>query len=202
MVDPIDKANQVLRLRIENLHLNGLVVSMTDDSMMVATTLRELPEGVEPGALVQGEMPRPDGLYVFATRIRGMQLAPVLVMILDRPKALRKVQRRGSVRHETGLDARVLFISAELSLNLEVSVTNLAFGGLGLKADKAVPVGFHCIVLLRDGEHEILALCRVIHSEGAGGSYHMGMAFVEMSRDDQERLAELIESLEERAEGR
>ena len=198
MVEPPDpsKASQVLRLRIGEQSYNGLVVSMGDEGMMIATTLKEQPD-IPIGELVQGEMPKPDGLYVFATRLRGMQLAPVLVMMLDRPKALRKIQRRNHPRYPVDLEARVIFISHEASINVEVTVENLAYGGLAIATPQAVPVGYHCIVLLQLEDHQLSTICTVIHSEGHGGLYHIGLAFTEMSRDDQDRLHDLIVALEQ-----
>lgn len=199
MAQPTEKSkpHQVLRLKIEGRYYNGLVVSMTDDTMMVATTLREKPE-IELNSVVQGEMPKPDGLYHFATRIRGMQMAPVLVLILDMPKALRRVQRRREPRYPVTLEAHLIYISADLSLNLAARVSNLSYGGMELIADQAAPVGYHCIVLLNLGEeYQLSTICTVIHSEGMGEQFRMGLAFVEMSRDDQEILHEIIQSLEE-----
>lgn len=110
MADPTEKAkpHQVLRLKIEGRYYNGLVVSMTEDTMMVATTIREKPDQLELNTVVQGEMPKSDGLYHFATRIRGMQMAPVLVLMLDMPKALRRVQRRREPRYPVELEAKLI----------------------------------------------------------------------------------------------
>lgn len=195
------KPHQVLRLKIEGRYYNGLVVSMTEDTMMVATTIREKPE-IEINSVVQGEMPKPDGLYHFATRVRGMQMAPVLVLILDMPKALRRVQRRREPRYPVALEARLIYISTELSLNMHAAVSNISYGGMELLADQAAPVGYHCIVLLNLGEdYELSTICTVIHSEGQGERYRMGLSFVEMSHEDNGILAEIIQSLEEADSG-
>lgn len=195
------KPHQVLRLKIDGRYYNGLVVSMTEDTMMVATTLREKPD-IEVNSVVQGEMPKSDGLYHFATRIRGMQMAPVLVLMLDMPKALRRVQRRRDPRHPVALEAQLIYISADLSLNMPVRVTNMSYGGLEVVAPAAAPVGYHCIVLLNLGEeYQLSTICTVIHSEGLGENFRMGLSFVEMSHEDNEILHEIVVSLEEGESG-
>jgi c-di-GMP-binding flagellar brake protein YcgR len=198
MADSTEKSkpHQVLRLKIEGRYYNGLVVSMTEETMMVATTIREKPE-LELNTVVQGEMPKPDGLYHFATRIRGMQMAPVLVLMLDMPKALRKVQRRREPRYPVTLEAHLIYISSDLTINTGVRVTNLSFGGAEVIAPTAAPVGYHCIVLLNLGEeYQLSTICTVIHSEGLGEEFRLGLSFVEMSREDQDVLHDIILRLE------
>lgn len=190
-----EKPNQVLRLRIDRRTYNGLIVSMTDENMLVATTLKERPD-VAVGTLVEGEVPKPDGLYHFTSRVVGYQLMPMLVFILDRPKTMRRIQRRDHSRYDTELQAQIIFVSHELTINEGAWVTNLSQGGLKLLAADAPPVGYHCMLLMQLGEHQLAAICTVVHSEMTEDGVHVGMAFTEMSRDDHRTLRGVLSRLE------
>ena len=146
-----EKPNQVLRLRIDRRTYNGLIVSMNEESMLVATTLTEKPE-VAVGTLVEGEVPKPDGLYHFTSRVVGFQLMPMLVFILDRPKTMRRIQRRDHARYPVELEAQLLFVSQELTINEGAWVLNLGQGGMLLFAADVPPVGYHCMVLIQLGD--------------------------------------------------
>jgi c-di-GMP-binding flagellar brake protein YcgR len=193
-----EKPNQVLRLRIERRTCNGLIVSMTDENLLVATTLKEKPE-VATGTLVEGEVPKPDGLYHFTSRVVGFQLMPMLVFILDRPKTIRKIQRRTHDRYETELQAQIVFVSTELSINEGAWVVNLSMGGMLAIAADAPPVGYHCMVLIQLGDHQLAAICSVVHSEMTEHGVKVGLAFTEMSRDDHRMLRSLVHRLSEEA---
>lgn len=190
-----EKPNQVLRLRIDRRTYNGLIVSMNDENMLVATTLQEKPE-VAVGTLVEGEVPKPDGLYHFTSRVLGFQLMPMLVFILDRPKTMRKIQRRDHPRYPVELEAQIVFVSHELTLNEGAWVMNLGVGGMLLFAADAPPVGYHCMVLVQLGDRQIATIATVIHSEMTEDGVKVGMAFTEISRDDQRTLKGLIARLE------
>jgi c-di-GMP-binding flagellar brake protein YcgR len=190
-----EKPNQVLRLRIDRRTYNGLIVSMNDESMLVATTLQEKPD-VAVGTLVEGEVPKPDGLYHFTSRVVGFQLMPMLVFILDRPKTMRRIQRRDHPRYPVEIEAQMVFVSQELTLNEGAWVMNLGQGGLLLFAADAPPVGYHCMVLMQLGDRQLATICTVIHSELTEDGVKVGMAFTEISRDDHRTLKGLISRLE------
>ena len=191
-----DKPNQVLRLRIDRRTYSGLIVSMTDDNLLIATTLKEKPE-IAVGTLVEGEVPKPDGLYHFTSRVVGFQLMPMLVFILDRPKTIRRIQRRDHDRYETELQAQIVFVSSELTINEGAWVVNLSMGGFLAVAADAPPVGYHCMVLIQVGDHQLAAICSVIHSEMTEQGVKAGFAFTEMSRDDHRLLRSLARRLSE-----
>lgn len=188
------KPNQVLRLTIERRTYSGLIVSMTDETIMVATTLRERPD-LPIGALVQAEMPKEDGLYIFTSRLVGLQMMPMMVLILDRPRALRRMQRRKDPRFPVSLEAQLIYVSHDLSINTRGTVRNLSRGGIELVADVAAPVDYHCIVVLQPDDEPLNAICLVVYSEGRDERYRMGLAFAEMSRDDHARLDDFITEL-------
>lgn len=190
-----DKPNQVLRLRIDRRSYNGLIVGMTDENMLVATTLKEKPD-VAPGTLVEGEVPKPDGLYHFTSRVMGFQLMPMLVFILDRPRTMRRIQRRAHDRFAAELQAQIIFVSSELTINEGAWITNLSMGGMLLQAADAPPVGYHCIVLIQVGDRQLASICNVVHSEMTEAGVKVGMAFTEMSRDDHRSLRALVSRLE------
>jgi c-di-GMP-binding flagellar brake protein YcgR len=190
-----EKPNQVLRLRIDRRTYNGLIVSMTDENMLVATTLQEKPD-VAVGTLVEGEVPKPDGLYHFTSRVVGFQLMPMLVFILDRPKTMRRIQRRDHPRYDTELQAQIVFVSHEFTINEGAWITNLSQGGMLLVAGDAPPVGYHCMVLIQLGDHQVAAICSVIHSEMMEDGVKVGMAFTEMSMDDRRLLRGVLQRLE------
>lgn len=189
--------NQVLRLKVEEQTYKGLVVNISDEAMLVATTSQEKPS-VPTGITVQGEMFKPDGLYHFTSRLLGYQMMPVLVFILDRPKAIRRIQRRREPRHQVALTARLIFISADRSINEEVSVRNLSFGGMQVVAEAAPPQGLHCVVLLRRDKSELSTICQVMHVERDPEGQRIGLSFVEMSRRDLEQLHAIISYLDQR----
>ncbi|HEY9722730.1 MAG TPA: PilZ domain-containing protein [Oscillatoriaceae cyanobacterium] len=188
------KPNQVLRLTIERRTYSGLIVSMTEDTIMVATTLRERPD-LPIGALVQAEMPKEDGLYVFTSRLVGLQMMPMMVLILDRPRSLRRMQRRKDPRFPVSLDAQLIYVSHDLSINTRAEVRNMSRGGIELWADVAAPVDYHCIVVLQPDEAPLNTICLVIYSEGREERYRMGLAFAEMSLEDRRRLDDFIAEL-------
>ena len=191
--------NQVLRLLIDRRPYNGLIVSMTDENLLVATTLKDKPD-IAPGTLVEGEVPKADGLYHFTSRVVGFQLMPMLVFILERPKTIRRIQRRDHERYPVELQAQIIFVSAELSINTGAWVTNLSQGGMGLLAADAPPVGYHCLVLIQLGDYQLATISTVIHSEIVEEGVKVGMAFTEMSRDDARTLRGFVSRLASEAE--
>lgn len=190
------KVNQVLRLKVEGRSYKGLIVNMSEDSMLVATTSQEDP-AVPAGTTVQGELFKEDGLYHFTTRLVGFQLMPVLVFIVDRPKVIRRIQRRREPRHPVQLTAHLIFISADRSINAEVEVSNLSFGGMELQAPSAPPLGMHCVVLLKHGMRQLSTICLVVHVDGNEEGYKLGLSFVEMSRRDLEALHNFVSELDD-----
>lgn len=189
-----EKPNQVLRLRIDRRTYNGLIVSMNDESMLVATTLQERPD-VELGALVEGEVPKEDGLYHFTSRVVGFQLMPMLVFILDRPRSMRRIQRRDHPRYPVELEAQLIFVSHELSINEGAWIMNIGQGGILLFAADAPPLGYHCMVLIQLGDRQVASICTVVHTEVTEQGIKAGLAFTEMSRDDSRTLKGLLQRL-------
>ena len=188
--------NQVLRLKIEEQEFKGLIVTISDDAILVATTSQDDP-GLSSGAAVQGELFKPEGLYSFTSRLLGYQRAPVLVFILDRPRAIRRIQRRREPRHPVTMTAQLIFISADRSINTEAEVRNLSFGGLELVIPAAPSPGFHCIVLLRVPGQELSTICQVMHvvpTQPTG--YRVGLSFIEMSRRDLDQLHTMVSQLD------
>lgn len=186
--------NQVLRLRLEGKSYKGLIVNMGDEAMLVATTSQEKPE-VAPGTVAHGEIFTPEGLFHFTSKLLGVQMMPVMVLILERPRAMRKVQRRREPRHEVSLAGLMVFISAELSINAAVEVSNVSFGGAEVLAPASPPEGMHCVLLMRSDEREVSTIARVVHAEEIEGGYRIGVAFVEMSRKDLEYLHRFVSML-------
>ena len=186
--------NQVLRLRIEGKAYKGLIVNMGDEAMLVATTAQEKPD-VAAGTLVHGEIFTPEGLFHFTSKLLGVQAMPVMVLILERPKAMRKVQRRHEARHDVSLAGLLVFISASLSINAAVEVSNLSFGGAEVLAPAAPPEGMHCVLLVRHEDKEISTIVRVVHADPIEGGFRIGLAFVEMSRKDLEYLHRFVSVL-------
>lgn len=186
--------NQVLRLRLEGKQYKGLIVNMGDEAMLVATTSQEKPEA-EPGAVAHGEIFTPEGLFHFTSKLLGVQMMPVMVLILERPRAMRKVQRRREARHDVSLAGLLVFISADLSINAAVEVSNVSFGGAEVLAPAAPPEGMHAVLLMRHDDREVSTIARVVHSEAIEGGYRIGMAFVEMSRKDLEYLHRFVSML-------
>jgi c-di-GMP-binding flagellar brake protein YcgR len=193
--DPM-KLNQVLRLKVEEHVYKGLIVNISDEAMLVATTSQEGPSAPN-GTIVQGEIFKADGLYHFTSRLLGFQLMPVLVLILDRPKAIRRIQRRREPRHAVSLSARLIYISADRSINEEVTVRNLSFGGLEAECSAAPPQGMHCVVLLRKDGHELSTICQVMHAITSESGFRLGLSFVEMAREDLELLHNFISLLDQ-----
>ncbi|MEB3327762.1 MAG: PilZ domain-containing protein [Candidatus Sericytochromatia bacterium] len=188
--------NQALRLRVGEETLKGLIVNMGEDAMLVASTSQTRPE-VEPGTPVRGEIFTPEGLYHFSSKLLGVQLMPVLVLILERPRAMRRVQRRREQRHEVSMPALLVFISAERTINTPVEVSNLSFSGAEVLAPEAPPVGTHCVLLMRQDEAELSAIVRTIHASPIEGGQRIGFAFVEMSRTDTAYLNQFVALLAE-----
>ena len=87
-------------------------------------------------------------------------------------------------------------MSSELTINEGAWVTNLSTGGMLLIAADAPPVGYHCIVLIQVGDHQLASICNVIHSEMTEDGVKVGMAFTEMSREDHRSLRSLVSRLE------
>lgn len=183
--------HQALRLEIEDQRFSGAIVSIDDEHMLVATPLRALPE-LSIGATVAGEVPQPDGLILFGARLKAYQLAPMLLLILTRPKALRKVERRTHSRHLVRLPAQLVFISPEGSLNVQGEVRDVSLAGLGLHLPEAPPVGVHVVVLFSDeAGHAYATLCQTAHAAPSDGGHQIGVHFSEMSRADREALVAL-----------
>jgi c-di-GMP-binding flagellar brake protein YcgR len=193
--DPM-KLNQVLRLKIEEHVYKGVIVNISDEAMLVATTSQQAPD-VPSGTTVQGELFKSDGLYHFTSRLLGFQLMPVLVLIIDRPKAIRRIQRRREPRHAVALSARLIFISADRSINQEVKVRNLSFGGLEAECTEAPSQSMHCVVLLRKDGHELSTICQVMHAIPTDGGFRLGLSFVEMARKDLELLHNFVSLLDQ-----
>jgi c-di-GMP-binding flagellar brake protein YcgR len=190
------KTNQVLRLKVEDQSYKGLIVNVSDEAMLVATTSQEAPN-VPNGVTVVGEIFKPEGLFHFTSRLLGFQLMPVLVLILDRPKAIRRIQRRREPRHPVKMSAKLIFISADHSLNADVVVRNLSFGGVEVLSPGAPPIGLHCVVLLRHENRELSTICQVMHVEETGNGHRLGLAFVEMSRHDLETLHNFVSLMDQ-----
>lgn len=194
------KPNQVLRLKLDDQSYKGMVVSVSEEAVLVATTAQEAPY-VPVGTTIQGEMHKPDGLFHFTSRLVGYQMAPVLVLIIDRPKAIRRIQRRREPRHAVALTARLIFISAERSINAEVEVRNLSFGGMELISTAAPPSGYHCVVLLRKDPSELSTICQVMHIDKLPeGKFRLGLSFVEMSRRDLDILHGFVSYLDQHSD--
>lgn len=183
--------NQVLRLRIGDESLKGLIVNMTDESMLVATTSQQKPV-IEPGGLILGEIFTTEGLFNFSSKLIGVQMSPVMVLVLERPRMMRKVQRRHEFRHDVDFDGLFVFISADRSINTPVDVTNLSYGGAEVLASEAPPLNMHAILLIRAHDQELSTIVRVVHIAPADGGFKLGLAFVEMSRGDVEHLHEVV----------
>ncbi|MEB3196927.1 MAG: PilZ domain-containing protein [Candidatus Sericytochromatia bacterium] len=183
--------NQALRLRIGEETLKGLIVNMGADAMLVASTSREKP-AAEPGTPVQGEVFTPEGLYHFTSKLIGVQMMPVMVLILERPRAMRRVQRRREARYDVSMPGLLIYISAEHTINAPVEISNISFGGAEILAPDAPPVGMHSVLLMRQDENEISAIVRVIHAGPIEGGQRIGVAFVEMSRKEVEFLHRFI----------
>jgi c-di-GMP-binding flagellar brake protein YcgR len=190
------KANQVLRVKVGDTVYKGVIVNIGEEAMLVATTSQE-PPGVPAGTTVSGEIFKADGLYHFTARLMGHQMMPVLLLILDRPKAIRRIQRRREPRHPVQTTAKLVFISAERTINAEVPVRNLSFGGMELMAPAAPPLGLHCVVLLRHQGRELSTICQVMHIDVTPEGHRLGLAFVEMSRHDLEALHHFISQMED-----
>jgi c-di-GMP-binding flagellar brake protein YcgR len=188
--------NQALRLRVGEETIKGLIVNMGEDAMLVASTAQTRPEA-EPGTPVRGEVFTPDGLYHFSSKLLGVQMMPVLVLILERPRAMRRVQRRREPRHDVSMPALLVYISAERTINAPVEVSNLSFSGAEVLAPDAPPVGTHCVLLMRQDETELSAIVRTIHASPIEGGQRIGFAFVEMSRTDGSYLNHFVTLLAE-----
>jgi c-di-GMP-binding flagellar brake protein YcgR len=189
------KANQVLRLKVGDHLYKGVIVNMGEETMLVATTSQDAPT-VPNGTTVSGEIFKADGLYHFTARLMGYQLMPVLVLILDRPKAIRRIQRRREPRHPVTASAKLIFISAERTINADVAVRNLSFGGMEVLSPGAPPLGLHCVVLLQHQGRELSTICQVMHVEATPEGSRLGLAFVEMSRRDLDALHAFISQME------
>jgi c-di-GMP-binding flagellar brake protein YcgR len=175
--------NQALRLHIGDETFRGLIVNMGEEAMLVASTSRDKPLAA-PGTPVQGEIFTPEGLYNFSSKLIGVQMMPVMVLILERPRAMRKVQRRREPRYEVSIPGLLVYISAERTINAPVEIANISFGGVEVLAPDTPPVGMHCILLMRQDEKELSAVVRTIHSGEIEGGYRVGFAFVEMCREE------------------
>jgi c-di-GMP-binding flagellar brake protein YcgR len=190
------KANHVLRLKVGDQLYKGVIVNIGEDAMLVATTSQEAPT-VPAGTTVSGEIFKGDGLYHFTARLMGHQLMPVLMLILDRPKAIRRIQRRREPRHPVSATAKLIFISADRTINAEVAVRTLSFGGLEVLSPGAPPLGLHCVVLLQHQGRELSTICQVMHVDPTPEGSRLGLAFVEMSRRDLDALHHFISQMEE-----
>ncbi len=186
--------NQVLRLIIDRQTFKGLIVSMNEEVMLVATTVQEVPD-LPKGIGVRGEIVTEDGLFQFHTRLVSVQSAPVVVFVLDRPRAMRKLQRRREDRHEVALEGLLVFISADRSINARVEVSNVSYGGAEVIAPEAPPMNTHSMLLMRQGDYELSTIVRTVHAVTVDDGVKLGLAFVEMSRDDLEILHEFVTSL-------
>ncbi|MEB3284875.1 MAG: PilZ domain-containing protein [Candidatus Sericytochromatia bacterium] len=175
--------NQALRLRLGDETFKGLIVSMGEEAMLVASTSREKPMAA-PGTAVQGEIFTPEGLYNFSSKLIGVQMMPVMVLILERPRAMRKVQRRSEPRYEVSIPGLLIYISAEHTINAPVEISNISFGGVEVLAPEAPPIGVHCVLLMRQDDQELSAVVRAIHSGEIEGGQRVGFAFVEMCREE------------------
>lgn len=187
--------NQVLRLTLGDEDYKGLIVNMGDEVMLVATTAQRKPE-VEIGALANGEIYTPEGLFHFTAKLLGIQMMPVMVLILERPRAMRRVQRRRESRHDVSLAGLMVFISAEKSINAAVEIANVSFGGAEVLAPASPPVGMHTVLLMRHEDQEISTIARVVHADPIDGGFRIGMSFVEMSRRDLEQLHRFVGGLD------
>ncbi|MEB3220885.1 MAG: PilZ domain-containing protein [Candidatus Sericytochromatia bacterium] len=191
--------NQALRLRVGEETFKGLIVNMGEEAMLVASTSQIKPLA-EPGTPVRGEIFTPEGLYHFSSKLLGVQMMPVLVLILERPRAMRRVQRRREARYEVSMPGLLVFVSAERSINTPVEVSNLSYSGAEVLAPDAPPVGTHCVLLMRQDETEVSAIVRTIHADPIEGGQRIGFAFVEMSRADIAYVQRFVSLLAEASE--
>lgn len=174
------------------------IEDMTEDTITVAAPLVHgdvLPFRQGMGVVIG--TPGEDALYGFYTKIIEVKRGDIPLLVLKRPKAPQRVQRRKYVRVGASVlkSARVLNAHEVHTLHTvkHKADRNISAGGVMLTLSKALPTGTVLMleIILPNGEMKVAG--QVVRStKNEHGDYDVGVRFVGLTDKERARLLHFV----------
>ena len=197
------KINKKLEILVDEKYFNSNVQDVTDDyiAISIPTNAGEyLP--LSKGAMLDVIYYEEDNIYKFASTIIGRKFENIPILLLAKPKEIKKIQRRKYVRVPLIKTAKYINLKNDSKSNLstineskylKAVLVDLSGGGMRVKVSEQIKANDFLLVSLTVNKEDVLIVGqtkRIVKDDD--GRFICGLSFESLDNETREQIIKYI----------
>ena len=197
------KLNKKLEILVDEKYFNSNVQDVTDDYIAISIPMNAgeyIP--LSRGVIIDVIYYEEENIYKFASEIIGRKFENIPILLLAKPKEIKKIQRRRFVRVPLIKTAKYINIKNESKVNistiddrkyLKAVLVDLSGGGMRVKVSEKINPNDFLLVSLNVNEEDVLIVGqtkRIVKDDD--GRFICGISFESLDNGTREQLIKYI----------